>query len=311
MNKPLAFPSPTNSTLVRFVSQIGQLSLRSYFSALSRLMPQRAGRDAERLFTTPPRHPARYPAPATACRQTVLSAAGHLAVWQSGPAEAPAVLLSHGWGGVGSQLGGFVAPLRQAGFRVVWFDQPGHGESEGRRTALPDLVQALAALDATCGPFVAAIGHSLGAAALCLALRGGRKFGKVVLIGTPASIGAHMHGFAKRLGLNAKVRNAVRERVERRYATHFDEIDRIEALAGVDADALLLHDTGDRHVPFADSQRLARHLPRSQLIETRDLGHFRILRDPAVISVATAFIAGNDRRLPNVLPPLPLPAPLY
>ncbi len=310
MSTLLGTPLPINSTIVRISGQLAQISLRTYFGTLSRLLPHRAGHHAERLFTTPPRHRARYPLPATARRETVLSEAGHLAVWQAGPGDAPAVLLVHGWGGVGSQLGPFVAPLLRAGFRVIWFDQPGHGESEGRQVALPDLVSALAAMHATHGPFHAAIGHSLGAAAIGLSLRQGHEYGRIVLIGTPASIGEHMRNFARRLGLNDRVRNAVREQVERSYATRFEDIDRIEELRRADIRALLIHDAGDRHVAYADSERIASHLVGAHLIRTFGLGHFRILRDPAVIAVATRFIAAANARLPDNIPELPVPAPL-
>ncbi|MFC5300058.1 alpha/beta fold hydrolase [Azospira restricta] len=303
--------SQLNSTIVRSFSMAAQTATRGYFGLLSRLRPELARRQAERLFTTPPRHPAAYPAPAAARRETVLADAGHVVLWQAGPAAAPAVLLVHGWGGVGAQLGGFVAPLLARGFRVVWFDHPGHGESEGRRTALPNLARAITAIDQACGPFHAAIGHSLGAAAIGLALRDGLVLERAVLLGTPASIAGYMHRFARQLGLSAAVRERLRQRIEHRYGKRFDDIDRIEDLGRLSLPALLVHDSGDRHVPFAHSQRIAACLPGAQLIRTHGLGHFRLLRDPAVLRAATAFVAGEAGTLPAELPELPLPAALY
>lgn len=308
----LALPfSRLNSTIVRIAMQTAFATTRSYFNVMSRLRPELAGRQAERLFTTPPRHPSRHPAPAAARRETVLSEAGQIAVWQAGPAHAPAVLLVHGWGGVGAQLGSFVAPLLARGFRVVWFDHPGHGASDGRQVALPDLVRGMAAIDATCGPFSAAIGHSLGAAAIGLALRGGQRVPRIVLIGAPASMNDHIRHFAKHLGITASVRDALRRRIETRYGRGFDDIDRIEELKALEVPALLIHDAGDRHVRFADSVRLAACLEGSQLIRTHGLGHFRVLRNPQVVDAATRFIAGDNAPLPAELPPLPLPAPIY
>lgn len=317
----LALPfSLINSTIVRSLELSALAVTRSYFGLVSRLRPTLARRQAERLFTTPPRHAAAYPAPAAARRESVLTPAGHVAVWQAGPATAPAVLLTHGWGGVGAQLGGFVAPLLARGFRVVWFDHPGHGESGRRRVALPDLVRALGAIDAACGPFQAAVGHSLGAAALALALRGGLSLQRVVLIGAPASISDYMHGFARRLGLTAAVRETLRQRIEQRYGQRFDDIDRIEDLGRLRLPALLVHDAGDRHVPFAHSQRIAACLTGARLIRTHGLGHFRLLRDPAVTAAVATFVAGEPEPgasaeqstgLATELPRLPLPAPLY
>ena len=52
---------------------------------------------------------------------------GKLAVTTWGE-DGPAVLLMHGWGGARAQMTGFVIPLLDAGYRVVAFDQPAHGE---------------------------------------------------------------------------------------------------------------------------------------------------------------------------------------
>ena len=54
---------------------------------------------------------------------------GELAVTTWG--DGPAVLLMHGWGGARAQMTGFVDPLLAAGYRVVAYDQPAHGESNG------------------------------------------------------------------------------------------------------------------------------------------------------------------------------------
>src|SRR5687767_1052462 len=51
---------------------------------------------------------------------------GELAVTTWGSSR-PAVLLMHGWGGARAQMTGFVDPLLFAGYRVVAYDQPGHG----------------------------------------------------------------------------------------------------------------------------------------------------------------------------------------
>jgi len=308
----LALPSARfYSTIVRTSTQMAVATTRTYFKLVSRLQPELAQRQAERLFTTPPRQRNSYPVPAAARRETVLSDAGRLAVWQSGPANAPAVLLVHGWGGVGAQMGSFVAPLLARGFRVLWFDHPGHGESDGRQVALPDLVQGMAAVDATYGPFAAAVGHSLGAAAIGLALRGGLRVERVVLIGAPASIHEHMRRFAQRLGISATVRDQLRRGIETRYGREFDDIDRIEDLQALQVPALLIHDSGDWQVRFADSVRLSASLGRAQLIRTHGLGHFRLLRDPRVVDAVTRFLANQDASLPDELPPLPTPAPIY
>src|SRR5262245_30745683 len=132
------------STIVRSYSEPWFLRLlRARNRALSTLAPTRAAGLAERLFLTPPR--SRRPAAET----TLLAAAHshpcrvggrriHVSMWGAGPA----VLLVHGWGGRGTQLGAFVEPLVADGFSVVAFDAPGHGESERGTVTIPEMVMA-------------------------------------------------------------------------------------------------------------------------------------------------------------------------
>lgn len=308
MNGSLA--TTLNSTIVRSRTSCWAV-VRAYFAIASRLLPDLARRQAERLFTMPPRYAGRRAQPVAARRETVVADNRSIAVWQAGPAAAPAVLLVHGWGGRGVQMGSFVAPLLAAGYRAVWFDQPGHGESGRGAVALPDFVRALEALAATHGPFAAAIGHSLGAAALGVALRRGLRLGRIVFVSPPASINEHTHNFARLLGITPRIREAMRRRLEHRYGLRFAEIDRIEELEQLPLPALFVHDRDDVEVPFEHTLRLFRRMPQAWLIKTYGLGHHRLLRDHAVVGAVVDFVSGNADRLPTELPRLPRPAPIY
>lgn len=284
--------------------------LRHYFRLASRVAPELARRQAERLFTTPPRPRSAVSTALPARRETVSVGRHDIAVWSAGPAGAPAVLLAHGWGGCGAQMGTLAAALLAAGRRVVWFDQPGHGDSRRVRVGLPDFVQALHALNATHGPFDAAVGHSLGAAAVGLALRERAGFGRAVFIGTPASIREHAQRFSARIGISPRVREAMRRRIEHFYAMRFEDIDRIDALGTVTVPALFVHDVDDALVPFEHALRLSAAMPQARLLRTWGLGHRRPLHDPATVAAVTDFVCGHAE-LPQVLPALPVPAPLY
>jgi len=308
MNSALA--ASVNSTIVRSRTSFWAL-VRAYFAVASRLLPDVARRQAERLFTMPPRYAGRRTHPVDARRETVVAGTRSLAVWQAGPLAAPAVLLAHGWGGRGVQMGSFVAPLLARGYRVVWFDQPGHGESERGAVALPDFVRALEALAATHGPFAAAIGHSLGAAALGVALRRGLPLGRIVFVSAPSSINEHARNFARLLGITPQIREAMRRRLEHRYGVRFDEIDRIDELEQLRFPALFVHDGGDTQVPFGHALRLSTRVPGARLIKTYGLGHYRLLREPSVVGAVVDFVSGRVGDLPSELPALPRPAPIY
>jgi pimeloyl-ACP methyl ester carboxylesterase len=299
-----------NRTVVRFSNATG-VCVRAYFALASRLLPELARRHAEHLFTLPPRYAGRRAHPVDARRETVVAGRHSLAVWQAGPPSAATVLLVHGWGGRGLQMGSFVAPLLAAGYRALWFDQPGHGENRRGAVALPDFVRAVEALVATHGPMAATIGHSLGAAAVGIALRRGVALGRVVFLSAPSSLDQHARNFARLFGITPAVREAMRCRLERRYCVPFAEVDRIEELRHLRVPALFVHDLDDAEVPFEHTLQLSGRVPGARLLKTHALGHYRLLRDAAVVAAVVDFVRGETAGLPEELPALPRPAPLY
>jgi pimeloyl-ACP methyl ester carboxylesterase len=304
------FSTPINSTIVRSSFSLSAL-VRTYFAVVSRLLPDVAKRQAEHLFTAPPPYAGRGSESLDAREERVLSGKHSLALWHAGPSNAPAVLLVHGWGGRGIQMGSFVAPLLASGCRVVWFDHPGHGASGRGPSSLPDFVRAVQTIAGTHGPFAAAVGHSLGAAALGIAMRGGLQLRRVAFVSPPASITEHVHKFARILGITPSIREAMRHVVERRYGMRFADIDSIDELTRLHLAALFVHDNDDTEVPLDNALRLSARMPNARLIKTYGLGHNRILRDRAVIRAIVDFIRGDADQLPAELPVLPRPAPLY
>src|SRR5881394_4412043 len=162
-----------------------QISTNVRFAASALLFPELAGAWAERLFLTPPRTGGGAAAlDLIDARASFVEHHGRqIATWRWGENAAPAVILAHGWGGHAAQMRAFVFPLLGAGFRVIAYDQPAHGVSEGKLTGLPDFADLLTDLSWHHGGARAFIGHSLGAAAGALALATGRvRFEKVVLV---------------------------------------------------------------------------------------------------------------------------------
>src|SRR6185503_19281701 len=86
---------------------------------------------------------------------------GELAVTTWGN-SGPAVLLMHGWGGARAQMTGFVDPLLFAGYRVVAYDQPAHGESDGKMTTLLEIAPTMDLIAKKEGNFDAILAHSFG-----------------------------------------------------------------------------------------------------------------------------------------------------
>jgi pimeloyl-ACP methyl ester carboxylesterase len=300
---PAALSLPRISTNVRFAA-----------SAL--LAPDLAGAWAERLFLTPPR-----PRDAALTALDLVDAKSGLLehkgraiatwTWGARSREAPAVLLAHGWGGNAAQMRGFVFPLLSAGYRVVAFDQPAHGVSEGRLSGLPDFADVLARVAWQAGDVRGVVAHSLGGAAAALAIARGLPVGRAVVIGTSLDVGAYARRFARWHGMPERVREAMQAAIEERFGVRWAQLDVAKLAPRLAAPALVIHDRDDRAVPCTEAARLAHLWPQARLLLTRGLGHRRILEDESVARAAADFIAGRSAVAPVAAPALPNPAPLY
>ena len=213
-----------------------------------------------------------------------------LAAWSWG--SGPTVVLSHGWNGNAAQLAAFVEPLLERGYRVVTFDHVGHGSSTGDSTSFPEMARATAAVVRAAGGAEAVIAHSLGAAALTLALHDREiDVSRVVLIGAPSSPLPWLGALGETLGLAGPVLARTKARIEHRAGRTLEELDVTALARGVDGvEALLMHDTRDRHVPVRSSRLIHHAWRESLLVTTRGLGHIRILKDEVVVSEAVGFV---------------------
>ena len=101
-------------------------------------------------------------------RRTVESHGVRLAVHEWGAAEAPPVMLAHGGFDFARTYDVFAPILADAGWRVVSWDQRGHGDSEhaAMYSWEADLRDALAVVDSTTSEPVPVIGHSKGGAVM-------------------------------------------------------------------------------------------------------------------------------------------------
>lgn len=276
------------------VLHLPRISTNVRFAASALLFPEFAAGMAERLFLTPPRT---RDAAASAldlidARSSVLEHRGrHITMWRWGAREAPAVLLAHGWGGQAAQLRAFVFPLLRAGFRVIAYDQPAHGVSGGRLTALPDFADVLAEVATHHGEVRGVIGHSLGAAAAALALAWQKiELEKIVLVSPPSDMEGYARRFARWHWIPEAVRRAMQEAIEERYGRRWEELELSRIAPRLRASALVIHDRHDRVVPWAQGAALAQQWTGAKLITTQGLGHRRILADEAVTRAAAEFL---------------------
>ena len=309
MSTARQFSASLNSTNVRFMFQtvLQRLALRTS----SVLQPVLADALAERLFLTPP--PARAEDAlydlSDGRERTITFRGRRIAMWQWGTDGAPAVVLAHGWGGRAAQMRHFVYPLRSAGYRVLAYDQPAHGRSEGRLSGLPDFSAVLTRIVEKTGNVRAVVAHSLAGPALAYAIANGLSLDRAVLVSPPSDLIGYSRRFARWYRMPEQLRSAMQAAIEERFGIRWACFELERLAPHLDARALVVHDADDRQVPFHQGLRIARVWAGARMLRTRGLGHARILSNDRVVRAAADFISGRSQVAERAAEWLP--APLY
>ncbi len=149
---------------------IQQLSFKLIGSALNGLAlfsPKLAGKRAYQLFTSPPTPNIRPKEKAfldTATVKNSLRAGRKVVEYHWGEAESPYVLLSYGWGYNAGRWRYFVPALVEAGYRVIAYDPPGHGQNVKERLHFVHNLNIIREIIEANGQAAAIIAHSFGGA---------------------------------------------------------------------------------------------------------------------------------------------------
>lgn len=273
--------------------------LRAYFIALARAAPRAAERQAAALFCFPRRltHRDVPRLPAVARSRIVALGSKRLAAWTWG--AGPRVLLAHGWEGTARDMVPMASALARGGCSVTVFDMPAHGRSTGMTTTLPEMARALAAVARATGTPDALVGHSLGAAAVVLAMRDELEASSAALIAPVAEPWLFLRRLADLLAFSAQRYDGLVARIEERAGIPVHAIDGVTAARALTARAMILHDPADRQVPFAQAEALATAWRGAMLHAMPGLGHRRPLFDPGAIERVIEHIAPNGHAETN------------
>src|SRR5215217_3069685 len=221
---------------------------------------------------------------------------GELAVTTWG-SSGPAVLLMHGWGGSRAQMTGFVDPLLFAGYRVVAFDQPGHGESDGKTTNLLEIAPSMDLIAEQEGPFHAVIAHSFGTLITSYALVN-RNFpapARLVYFGAFNQLLESLPRFQVLAGISDEIMDGLRAMIYENFGKEvLDAILNEKLTPQIHIPALMFHDVTDNVTPVEDSQSIARVWKDAQLIETQGLGHRGALQSKSIHEQVVKFLKEID-----------------
>lgn len=258
------------------------------------IAPALAARKAAELFRKPPQRAASDPERAllaTGTRRFLPLSDGEIATWTWG--SGPSVFLVHGWGSRGARLGSFVEPITAAGFQAITYDAPAHGDSSGRLSSLPQFLQALLAVAKVYGPARAIVAHSMGGSAATLAMARGVSAGRVVFLAPAANPRSYTKRFAAMLGISERVRRLMELELEQQLKFRWEDLDVPRAAKSLTTPLLVFHDRDDGEVDFAQGKAIVAAWRGARLVETRGLGHTRIVQDPVVVSEAMEFVTAT------------------
>jgi pimeloyl-ACP methyl ester carboxylesterase len=213
-----------------------------------------------------------------------------ITIWGS---SGPAVLLMHGWGGARAQMTGFVDPLLFAGYRVVAFDQPGHGESDGKTTNLLEIAPTMDVIAQHQGPFHAVIAHSFGTLITSYALvkRNFPPPAQLVYFGAFNRLIDSLPRFQVLAGLPDEIMDGFRAMLDENFGREvLEPITNENLTPHINIPALMFHDVNDDVTPIEDSRAIARVWKQAHFIETEGLGHRGALQSKSIHEQVEEFL---------------------
>jgi pimeloyl-ACP methyl ester carboxylesterase len=284
------------------------------FAALSERAPSLAGELAYRLFCMPSLSERRaadhdvlterarfHLRHATGLR--VPTTMGDMQAYILEPAGTPrneTVLVAHGWTSESSFMTVLAEPIRRAGYRIVMFDQPAHGKSEGERASLIDCARALLEVAEKLGPVKHVVAHSMGCLAALLVGEGGPPmrrrlaFDRYVLIACPNRFATVAREFGESLGLSDAAQRAYERHLERIAHRSIASFAGAAMLAATGRPALLIHARDDAEVAFSCAGEIAAANPQAEVKLVDGLGHRAILYATPVARAVVGFLRRSE-----------------
>ena len=204
------------------------------------------------------------------------------------------ILLVHGWESRGTAFRSFVQPLVDAGYKVVAFDGPAHGNSSGKRADIKIFSGAIVALYHKYENVEGLICHSFGGATTAYAM--GKldpeiKLKRMVMIGVPASISYPIENALQTMNAPPSVRKHFIEKIEAVADMKIEDLsfEKIHPILKIEK-TLVVHDRQDEQVSIEEGEKIVEHWSNAELQVTDGFGHFRLMKDEQVIERVVEFL---------------------
>jgi pimeloyl-ACP methyl ester carboxylesterase len=207
--------------------------------------------------------------------------------------QGPLVLMVHGWGGRGVQMWPLATMLAAGGYRCIFFDAGGHGDSRPEPIGFDTFINDAASLTSHLGePVHAWIGHSAGGLGM-MASRAmtGVRADRYVCIAAPRFPYVPLETLRQKYGADDSLLELVKPVLAAQFGSDWLSLAAGAAYQPIGASRLLLaYDQDDERVRHADADRIAETWPGAVVIKTEKLGHNRILKATVVAERTLAFL---------------------
>ncbi len=214
--------------------------------------------------------------------------------YECNPGGPKTALMLHGFSSSCHKFDKYAIALIEKNYRVLAFDAPAHGFSEGSQVNALEYSQMIQKVAELYGPIDAYIGHSFGGISACLALEQipHTASTKLVLIAPATETSSAIDGALNFLKItNPKVRQALDEHIYMisQQPTEWYSIRR--AIKNIKASVLWLHDEDDDITPLSDALKVKEdNNPNVQFIITKGFGHQRIYKDAGIKQTIMNFL---------------------
>lgn len=199
--------------------------------------------------------------------------------------------LVHGWQSHSSRFSKTIELGIANGFKVIAWNGPAHGKSQGRRTNLAEFTRALLKdINAYESKISVLIGHSFGAAASAYASSLGAKVDNLVLLAAPANARDVFERFWDYIGLETKSRQIFATKTQREMLAELEDMSLDNFVEKLSQNILLIHDEDDQIIPYSDAKRVAEQCSRVSLHTTNGLGHYKLVGARETLNEVDRFL---------------------
>jgi pimeloyl-ACP methyl ester carboxylesterase len=270
--------------------------IRRLYPKVEKIAPAVAHRYFVKLFFTPLRYkiPEKERKAETYAAKFAVEVSGKKVQCYSWGTGSKIVLLVHGWAGRATQFRRFIKPLCAAGYRVIGFDGPAHGNSEGKTTDIDEFEMSLKYIYEKVGIPDAIIAHSFGGGVVLYAVMNGLPVKKLINIASPSIGDEIIKTYLHALRGSPKTGEFFKAYVLAKTGKQFDEFTALHFVRHLpkEIDLMLIHDENDSEVSIQQARAVQEAYPSTLLVETKGLGHTRILKDDVVIRKCVTYIDG-------------------